>query len=436
MNALAGKRVCVVGAGWGGCTAAVLAARQGAQVTLLEASRHLGGRARRVDHGDAVLDNGQHILIGAYAATRAFMASLGLNESELFVRIPMQMRRPNGDGFAVNARWSKWPRLATGLAVLSAKGWTLADKFSLGRVAAGWELKQFTCAAHLSVSEVCAGLTPRVMQDLIEPLCVSALNTPASKASASVFLRVLRDAMFLEPGGSDFLLPKADLSALLPLPASQALVALRGQVCLGQRALGIEQVGAQWRVIAQSSDGGVAHEADAVIVAAAPADAARLINPINADWADTVSSLQHEAITSVYARVPKATGNVLASPVLALQSSSSEPAQFVFDRGQLGGTKGLLAFVVSASEGDAQHLGDACLRQGRVHLGLAELAHVQTIVEKRATFACTPGLKRAPTGIAPGLVAVGDHLDGPYPATLEGTVRSAVQAVEHLTRLS
>ncbi|MEY4344405.1 MAG: hypothetical protein RL032_237, partial [Pseudomonadota bacterium] len=47
-----------------------------------------------------------------------------------------------------------------------------------------------------------------------------------------------------------------------------------------------------------------------------------------------------------------------------------------------------------------------------------------TVVEKRATFACTPALVRPPMHIAPGLLACGDYIVGPYPATLEGAVRN------------
>jgi uncharacterized protein with NAD-binding domain and iron-sulfur cluster len=61
-------------------------------------------------------------------------------------------------------------------------------------------------------------------------------------------------------------------------------------------------------------------------------------------------------------------------------------------------------------------------------LGLRDLEVVQTIVEKRATFACTPGLVRPRQTITEGLLAAGDYVDGPYPATLEGAVRSGLQA--------
>ena len=66
--------------------------------------------------------------------------------------------------------------------------------------------------------------------------------------------------------------------------------------------------------------------------------------------------------------------------------------------------------------------------QAADQLGLRDLQPVQTVVEKRATFACTPGLLRPPMAIAPGLWAAGDYIDGPYPATLEGAVRSGLAA--------
>jgi hypothetical protein len=143
-------------------------------------------------------------------------------------------------------------------------------------------------------------------------------------------------------------------------------------------------------------------------------------------WAGCAKALQFEAITTVYAWGTLAR---LRQPMVSLHSHSDSsrppaaPAQFVFDRGQLGGPPGLLAFVVSASNDTKDALQDQVLQQARDQLGL-ELAPVQTVVEKRATFACTPALERPAMHIAPGLLACGDYIAGPYPATLEGAVRS------------
>jgi hypothetical protein len=174
---------------------------------------------------------------------------------------------------------------------------------------------------------------------------------------------------------------------------------------------------------------------DAVLLACPPQEAARLAEGTgsNADWAAQAAGLQHEAIATVYARLtsPPAHAKSLPQPLLALRCDAQAPAQFVFDRGQLGGPAGLLAFVVSASVGDKALLSTQVLAQGQAQLGL-QLELVQTIVEKRATFACTPGLQRPAALIAPGLLACGDYVAGPYPATLEGAVRSGLHAARLL----
>ena len=69
------RRVAVVGGGWAGCAAAVTLAEAGVRVTLFEQAKTLGGRARRVALDGIALDNGQHLLIGAYRQTLALMAA-------------------------------------------------------------------------------------------------------------------------------------------------------------------------------------------------------------------------------------------------------------------------------------------------------------------------------------------------------------------------
>ena len=88
-----GRRVAVVGAGLGrprrrGRT---LAAR-GVPVTVFEASRSLGGRARRVAIDGVDLDNGQHILIGAYTETLGLMRPVGADPGALLARLPLELR--------------------------------------------------------------------------------------------------------------------------------------------------------------------------------------------------------------------------------------------------------------------------------------------------------------------------------------------------------
>lgn len=436
------KRVAVIGAGWAGCAAAVEATRLGHHVSLFDAARTPGGRARaltvpQANGPDLLLDNGQHILIGAYSSCLQLMRELGVDTDAAFLRLPLRLQTPDGQGLALpeSALARRLPgAVQAGLGILTARGWSWADKLALMQRAARWQAAGFECTPALSVAALCQGLSPALMQSLMEPLCVSALNTPPERASAQVFLRVLKDALFAEAGGADLLLPRQDLGTLLPDAALAWLGQHGAEVHLGARIGGIEP-GAQadgglcWTA---SSSGAAADRLfDAVIVACPAPEAARLTESLAPAWATRARALAHEAITTVYAWAPP--GTRLAQPMLALPSSPQAPAQFVFDRGQLGGPAGLLALVVSASQGDRDALTEQVLRQGERQLGLT-LQALQTVVEKRATFACTPALERPSMQLRASLLACGDYVAGPYPATLEGAVRSGLAAAQALDR--
>ncbi|UVH60147.1 hydroxysqualene dehydroxylase HpnE [Variovorax paradoxus] len=416
------KKTAVIGAGWAGLACAVEATRLGHAVTLFEAAHMPGGRARRVDnmHGLA-LDNGQHILIGAYTATLKLMRDVGVDVDSALLRLPLSLRFADGGGL-------KLPRLPAPLDLLAgiftARGWTWRDKSSLLRTAIGWRLSGFRCAASTTVANLCTGLTPRVMQELIEPLCVSALNTPVAQSSGEVFLRVLKDALFSSSGGADLLLPRADLGALLPDAAIRWLAQHGVVTRIGTRVRAVTPETGQWLVDDEVFD--------QVVLACAPWDAARLVRAsgLQADaWCETTEALRFEAIATIYVRG----ASPLAEPMLALRSNpATAPAQFAFDRGQLTGLQGVLAMVVSANETPREVLEEQVVAQAAAQLGQTNLQLVQTVVEKRATFACTPALSRPASAIAPGLQACGDYIEGPYPATLEGAVLSGLAAAKAL----
>lgn len=409
-------KVGVVGAGWAGLAAAVAACARGHAVTLCEAARVPGGRARTLPvrlpaGGEALLDNGQHILVGAYVETLRLMEQVGVRLDDVLLRLPLVLRFPDGDGLALPPWPAPWDAAA---GIVTARGWSWGDKWSLLRAAAGWKRAGFTCDARASVADVSAGLTPRVRSELIEPLCVAALNTPPERSSGQVFLRVLRDALFGRGhgrwGGSNLLLPRQELGRLLPDAACAWLQARGAMVHLGRRVHELEPAADGW-----SLDG---EAFDAVVLACPAPEAARLARGIAPGWSAQADALDHEAIATVYVHG----GPRLPLPMLALRSEAGAPAQFVFDRAQLGAPAGVLAFVVSASQGERETVERQVLEQAR-ELGW-RVQPLQTVVEKRATFACEPGVRRPPSAIAPRLWACSDYVEGPYPATLEGAVRS------------
>jgi squalene-associated FAD-dependent desaturase len=424
------RTLAVIGGGWAGLAAAVRAVQAGWEVTLFEMAPAAGGRARSLeaDADGTRLDNGQHILIGAYRRTLDLMATVGADAERLLHRQPLELRYPDGAGLRLPAG-PAW--LVFGVGVARAQGWTWRDKLALVGHAARWMAAGFRCAPGLTVDALCRSLPPAVRALLIDPLCVAALNTPAREASAAVFLRVLRDSLFSGPGSSDLLLPRAPLASLLPEPATAWLRARGARVLEGRRVMRLEAQAHGWAVDGEAFD--------AVVLAASAAESARLAVPHAPAWAARAGAFGYEPIVTV---VMQAGTWRLPLPMLALQEGPEAPAQFVFDHGALGGPAGQMAFVISgAAPWVARGLdatADAVAAQARralAGMGWPADARVRrTVAEKRATFRCVPGLDRPPAAIAPGLVAAGDYLEGPYPATLEGAVRSGEAAVSALLR--
>lgn len=436
------RRHAVIGAGWAGCAAAVALAAAGHRVSLFEAARTLGGRARRIDLDGRTLDNGQHILLGAYRTTLALMKQVGVSAEKAMLRLPLQMRYPlqaGADGMDFVA-----PRLPApwhvAVALLRAKGLAREDKLALARFSTtarwmGWQLHQ-----DCSVAELLERYeqTPRLIRLMWVPLCIAALNTPPERASAQIFLNVLRDSLGARRAASDMLIPRLDLSALLPDAASDYLTR-RGS--LVQPGVAVDRLApgsapSSWRLATrQGEDLG---EFSGVVLATGPQAAAQLLEGLH----DTAAlrALRYEPITTCYLQYPDALR--LPAPFYALADAPERQAwgQFVFDRGQLGGESGLLAVVVSAA-GQAIADGHAALAEGIAHqlaadFGLPALASPQwsrVVTEKRATFSCTPGLTRPDnTGLPAGLALAGDYVAGDYPATLEGAVRSGQAAARRL----
>lgn len=417
------QHVTIVGAGWAGLSAAVAAIQQGWQVSLYEAAAIPGGRARALSQTFAghALDNGQHLLIGAYRQTLQLMRAVGVTPEDVLQRLPLDLRDVQGHGLQL----PDWPAPLNVLAgICKARAWTWHDKTQLLKACWQWQRMKFCCDANWTVNDLNhhAALTDRVVAQLIEPLCLSALNTPMDQASACVFLRVLHDALLDGPGSSDLLIPRVDLGRVFPRACLSWLAAQGADIHLGQRLDAHD--------IAQRLAHSDAHHT--VLMACPSWEAARLVSHHQPAWAAQAQALTTEAIATVYLHSTGATFQGLGRPMVALHSHAQAPAQFVFDRGMLNGQPSLLAAVVSASQGTREELSQQVRQQVAQQLGVSSLEVVQTVVEKRATLACTPGLHRPEAFIAPRLWACGDYIAGPYPSTLEGAVRSGQQVIAQI----
>lgn len=449
------RAVAVIGAGWAGCAAAVELARAGYKVTLLEAARTLGGRARRVETDRAHLDNGQHIMLGAYSETLRLMTLTGVDRDTALLTLPLQMRYPpntNGMDFVAPSLPLPAP-LHLLAALIQAQGLTTEDKLSLARFSTAARWMGWRLHADCSVSELLERFeqTGRLIRLLWRPLCLAALNTPPERASAQVFLNVLRDSLGAKRRrASDMLLPRTDLTTLFPQAAAAYVEAHGGAVRSGAKVQAIHSIeGRLWQLdISGSAVGGTwSTYFSAVVIATGASQAAALLHDIPAHDTTRVCSqltaFEPEAITTVYLQYGP--DIKLDLPFYALRDEPYDHhyGQFVFDRGQLDASQaGLLAVVISASGPAAAQpqelLAEAVAVQLAVDFQRPELGRpdwFKVITEKRATYACAPGLTRPAnaTGL-PGLVLAGDYTAGDYPATLEAAVRSGMAAATLIRR--
>jgi hydroxysqualene dehydroxylase len=440
--------VAVIGGGWAGCAAALTLADAGVAVTLHEAGPVLGGRARRVDRDGLPLDNGQHLLLGAYAQTLALLQCVH-GRADLRRRL---IRRPltlvpfaptQPDAMTLIARTAPG-RLGLLAGLLTARGLSWRERIDNLRWFASLQRQGFVRPATETVATMLRPLPRRVAAQLWEPLCVAALNTPAATASAQVFANVLRASFAGAADASDFVLAADDLSALFPEAAQRAIVAAGGTVSLGRRA----QVLAASSGRAMLASGERAVEAAAVIVAVGPHQIAQALAPEFVAGApalaaaiDVLHLLRYESITTVWLGYDQFMP--LAAPIVRLDDA---PGQWLVDRPDVLARASrdparpaiaqMLAAIIST---DGPHLKlphadlaraiDAQLR--RLRPGCPTCVWSQVIVEKRATYACTPDRPRpAAPRLAPGLYLAGDYVDAEFPATLEAAVRSGIAAAQ------
>jgi len=322
--------------------------------------------------------------------------------------------------------------LAAGLLTMRGVSWR--DRVRTAGFARRMARNRFECSPQLTVSGLLADQPEVVIALLWEPLCIAALNTPIDTASAQIFLNVMRFAFGAGARDSDLLLPRVDLSTLFP-DAAAAFVTDRG---------GAIRVGTTVGAIVTTNDGVVvtagytALHFSAAVVAVGPHQLERLLAAYPQGKAVALALAQaatftYEPIITTYLKYPAALPVV--RPMLKLDGC---PGQWLFNRELLDGPAGLVAVVISTESSSAKITHetlassiDAQLR--RFMPGLPSPAWTQVIAERRATYACTPGLRRPAAGlVAPRLYLAGDYTDAELPGTLEAATRSGVTAARAL----
>jgi len=427
------SEVTIIGGGWAGLSAAVQLSQQGKQVTLYESAKQLGGRARCVAFEKHRVDNGQHLLVGAYHQTLQIMQTCGVDVAEAFFRTGMtlSLQTSRRRQYRINAAPLPAP-LSLAVGLLTARGYSLTERFRSILFLLSLQKSSFILDEDTSVEELFKSQPRNVWRTLWEPLCLAALNTPANIASAQIFLNVLKDSFTHKASDADLLIPRTDLSGLFVAPAMRFIEKNHGHIHLGQRVTDLKI--SNGRI--QGIYCGEQLVSTSQVILATPITATnRIIENQLAlkDMHTQLSQFSHQPICTIYLQYDESIQ--LNTPMLGL---SGLTAQWLFDR-RHSGQKGLIAAVISA-EGAHMNLDGPTLAQ-LVNDELMELFdwpeanEMKVLRDKRATFTASVNINKLrpqhKTSVE-GLWLAGDYVQSPYPATLEAAVQSGVQCAESL----
>jgi squalene-associated FAD-dependent desaturase len=431
--------VAVIGGGCAGLSAAAALVDRGLQVTLFESSSQLGGRARTVvvENNDQMhlLDNGQHILLGAYRETLALLRKVGVDEKKAFMRLPLQINMQSKTAQSVfslkSAHYLPAP-LNTLVGLLCSKGLDFSEQIAAIKFVHRLKSSQYQLMRDtpLELFLIEQQQSTKLIKMLWEPLCLAALNTPIEIASTRVFLNVLKDCFSGDKfasnkKNSDFLLPRLDLSQVLSQPIAQYIQSKGSAIRLNKRVRSVQVENDGFNLETRDGKYFFSH----VVVASSPARVDKLLEgiPKLKHAVEQTQTYSYQPIHTVYLQYPPETK--LPKVMTGLTGTLG---QWVFDRGQLCGQNGLMAVIISA-EGKHQRLSqdELALRIAKeLYQAFPQLTKPlwhKVIAEKRATFTCTTHLARPTNKTAqPKLFLAGDYTYADYPSTIEGAVRSGL----------
>ncbi|MBA3695185.1 MAG: FAD-dependent oxidoreductase [Methylotenera sp.] len=432
--------VAVIGGGCAGLSAAAALVEQGIQVTLFEASSQLGGRARTVAVENNslmhLLDNGQHILLGAYHETLSLLKKVGIKEQDAILRLPLQINMQTvfaNSAFSLKSASYLPAPLNLLVGLLFSNGLSFSERIAAIKLMYKLRRTQYQLSKDIPLVQFLLfnDQTEKLTEMLWEPLCLAALNTPIEIASTRIFLNVLKDSFSGNKRNSDLLLPRQDLSQIISHPVANYIRANGRTIMLNRRVRRLVEVPNGFNLETKDGVQFFSH----VIIAVSPVRVEKLVvelPKLKRVWEQT-QAYAFQPIYTIYLQYPQ--DIQLPSVISGLNGMTG---QWIFDRGQLCGQKGLIAVIISAT-GLHQKMG-----QDALALTVAqELHHAypmlpkplwhKVIAEKRATFSCTSDLARPTNKTAqPGLFIAGDYTYADYPATIEGAVRSGIRCAKLL----
>jgi len=434
------QRIAVIGGGWSGLAAALELSRQGYQVSVFESSPQLGGRARSIEWNGMTLDNGQHLMIGAYQQMLSLLNIMQADISSLFKRIPHRIlmidAQTGQTSFDLQLPTFPAP-LHLLFGVLKIPQLTFIEKMKV--VLQFNRLLNTHIENDLTVSSwlASANLPQVYVRNLLEPVCLAALTTHPRQASAKAFQSVLQQTFNAPAEHTDLLLTTTDLDQVFPDLAEQFILQRGGSIQTRSKVSKLHIENSQVKSITVNQQ---QLFFDQVILATPPTVSAKLLGDIEATRkiSQQLKGLQFEPITTLYLEfeAPVSLPAVMTGIINGV-------AEWVFEKSDCGHSH-VLAVVISAQGNHLNMSQEAMCKQILSELkqiipALPDLLDSKLIIEKRATFQCHPNVDQHRPGIKTRLsnlnlcgdyVYIEENNQPGLPSTLEGALRSGVKCAQ------
>ncbi|HHI82184.1 MAG TPA: FAD-binding protein, partial [Rhizobiales bacterium] len=366
------NRVHVIGAGLAGLSAAVQLADAGADVIIHEQAKEAGGRARSFHDTrlDAMIDNGNHLLLSGNHAVMAYLSRIHALE---LLEGPREAKfdffdLETGDDWTINFNRGPVP-----LWVLykdrRVPGTSMRDYLS--------GLKLLT-AGNRTIAELFGG-QGQMYRRFWEPFSVAVLNTLPHEAVGRLLMPVIRETLAKGADYSRPMVAKKSLSHSLVEPALAWLARHRGDVRFGQRISKIRTDGKRVTAISTARSTSEIGTGDHVVLAVPAQIAPGLVDGLSAPD-------EFAPIVNVHFRPRGFDGCKVARSMLGLVGS---PAHWLFVRGDIISVTVSAAFDLAAKPAD-EIAGLIWPDVARAYgLDGNDMPPVRIIKEHRATFRAT-----------------------------------------------
>ena len=439
--------VLIIGGGLAGLAAGVALAKAGRRVRLLEQKPHLGGRARSFADPatGAIVDNGQHLLMGCYHSTLRFLKEIGtLDRIALQPNLRVHFVEPGGKLTTL-----KCPNLASPwhvlVGVMRSNSFSWSEKFQIARLGRKLEKakKAVDGAGQLTVEEWLTrlGQSERVRRYFWDLISIAALNEDPRRAAAAIFARVLRLALFTSPADSCLGFPRRGLNDCYTDAARAYIEARGGRVEMGRsiKALSIHQ---------GVCDGVELSDGERI-------EAARIVSAV--PWFEFVRLVPGELL-----RTEPSFTNILAlrpAPIISINlwfdraitdldfaGLRGTTVQWLFNRTRIPGAgENAVSLVLSGAHAHMSRPKEELLSLALHDLAelfpesrAARVLHSLVIKERFATFSPCVGVDQLrPSAKSPvrGLYLAGDWTATGLPATIEGAIQSGYTAAQEILRI-